>query len=62
MTSVERIPGVFPIIEIERDADGWARKVRVKGVMDELVITAMISNTPNPWLDVKLNGEEYTIR
>lgn len=58
---VKRIPGVFPTIEIEYDEDGWARKVIVAGVMDELEIVAMGDATPNRWLDIKFNGEDMTL-
>ena len=59
--NVTRIPGVFPAIEIERDELGYAQTVTIKGVMDELVVTARcIDSRLTPWLDVKFNGEEYT--
>lgn len=55
---VERIPGVFPIVEVERDVSGLPKKVTVKGVMDTLEIVAHA--TPNAWLEVKQNGEDLT--
>ena len=59
--TVTRIPGVFPFVDIEYDENGWARKVTVKGTMDELVVEARSDATLTPWLDVKFNGEEKTL-
>ena len=58
--TTERIPGVFPLIEIERDSSGYAQKVKVTGTFDVLEIRAMGTTYGTRWLDVKLNGEEHT--
>ncbi len=61
MPRTEKIPGVFPTIEIERDELGFAQTVTIKGVMDELVVTARcIDSQLTPWLDIKFNGEDKT--
>lgn len=58
---VEKIPGVFPAIEIERDDDGWAKKIVVKGIYDELVVEATGANDPSPWLNIQFNGEDLSV-
>jgi hypothetical protein len=60
--TVTRIPGVFPIVEIERDVDGWAKVVTITGTMDKLVITAKgDSGNDLSWLDVEFNGEDMSV-
>ena len=63
-SKVTRIPGVFPIVDIERDKDDYPIKVVIKGVMDELVMTVMTTSVDPqnaPWIDVKINGEDWTL-
>ncbi len=61
--TVEQIPGVFPFINIERDEDGWAKKVTITGISDTLVIEAKADAPLSAaWVDVRLNGEDYSVR